>query len=279
MHEYLVQHPGIHMVEKELHYWGSDLKFQNPRVSQGDYEKHFRNIPADQHVGEAAVWYLLSDNAATELKAHTPDAKIVIMLRNPVKAVESLHSQMVYTGNESLESLEAALQQEANRMTGEALPSHYYCPQRGICYTTVYQYREQIARYVEAFGSTNIHYVFFEDLKADTASEYKKLLQFMGIDSDFTPSFEVVNANKSTRNKKVQDFILKPGKSVKGIVKAVIPSKKLREKIKGKVWAANSKETERIGISDALKAKLSETMKVQIEFLAGLKNKQEREKN
>lgn len=271
MHEYLVQHPQLHMVQKELHFWGSDLKYQNPRLSKTDYEAHFENIAEDQLVGEVAVWYLLSENAAEELKKETPDAKIVIMLREPMQAIESLHSQMVYTGNEPHSNLEMALQQEENRLQGQSLPDHYYCPQRGICYRTVYQYQEQIERYIAAFGAENIHYIFFEDLKQDTAQAYRSLLEFLGAKSDFSPSFEIVNANKSTRNKGVQDLILKPGKGIKSVVKAVIPSKKLREKIKGKMWDANSKETKREPMPEHVRASLTKEFQTQKEFLESLR--------
>ncbi len=274
MHAYLSEHPDIHMVEKELHFWGGDLRYLNPRLPKSEYQKHFEGIANNQLVGEAAVWYLLSEKAAEELYAFSPNAKIVIMLRNPVSAVSSLHSQMVYTGNEPLEELEEALKAESQRMNGESLPEHYYCPQQGLCYTSVYKYQEQIKRYIDTFGKDKIHFIFFDDLKENTAKVYRELLDFLNINTNFAPDFEVVNANKTTRNKNIQKLILSPGQSAKKVVKALIPSKKIREKIKGKLWDANSKETQRSPISDAVKTKLQTHFESQIEFLKELKSAQ-----
>lgn len=271
MHSYLEQHPDIHMLPKELHYWGSDLKYQNPRLPKAEYEDHLNEALEGKVIGEAAVWYLTSQNAAAELKEFTPDAKIIIMLRNPVSAAYSLHSQMVYTGNEPLEDASDALEIEADRMNGNQLPEHYYCPQQGLYYREVYKYKAQIARYVELFGKENIHFIFFEDLKHDVAQSYKNTLEFIGVDESFAPDFEIVNANKTTRNKGIQKLILSPGKSVKGVVKTLLPSKRIRERIKGKLWDANSKETQRKPMGEMLKNQLLKEFADEIKYLEELK--------
>ena len=49
------------------------------------YRQEFFQRTTQRVAGEASVWYLLSTQAATELKAFNPDARIVIMLREPVE--------------------------------------------------------------------------------------------------------------------------------------------------------------------------------------------------
>src|SRR5258706_10449866 len=92
MNDYLGQHPDIYMAPKELHYFGADLKIKD-KISESAYLQYFKNAGNKKILGEASVWYLFSGTAAKEIKNFSPDAKILIMLRNPVEVVYSLHSQ------------------------------------------------------------------------------------------------------------------------------------------------------------------------------------------
>lgn len=256
MHEWLSRHPELHLLQKELHYWGSDLSYMYPRLAEVKYKEHLDASPEGKLIGEVAVWYLLSEKAAKEIKAFSPEAKIIIMLRDPADATPSLHHQMVYTGNEPLHDFEKALNAEADRRNREQLPDHYYCPAQGLCYTDVYRYAPQIQRYLDLFEPAQIHFISFREMKENTAEVFKKLLSFLGVDDSFETEFNTVNPSQATKNKKVQDAILTPGKGLKKVVKTMIPSKSLREKIKGKVWDMNTKEQAREPLSEEVKERL-----------------------
>ena len=59
MNKYLAQHSAIFMAEKELHYFGSDLKMKE-RISESEYLNEFQNAGDGKLIGEASVWYLFS---------------------------------------------------------------------------------------------------------------------------------------------------------------------------------------------------------------------------
>src|SRR5437016_1845324 len=95
MAQYLAARPDIFMARKEMHVFGSDLRFgpQFYRRNLDAYLAEFEGWKDQPRGGEASVWYLLSKRAAAEIKAFNADARIIIMLRDPV---EMLHS-MYYT--------------------------------------------------------------------------------------------------------------------------------------------------------------------------------------
>ena len=144
---YLRQHPDVFMSpKKEPHYFGSDL--YAPRFIR-DWETYrvlFSGATDEAVVGEASVWYLYSQNAAREIHSVCPNAKIIIMLRNPVDQMHSLHSQRLYSGLETIRDFEDALAAEADRKRGQRIPPHAH-PVEGLFYGDVASYAYQVERY------------------------------------------------------------------------------------------------------------------------------------
>ena len=103
MFHYLRQHPQIFMPDnKEPHYFGKDLiKMSDEFIDNEDeYLNLFKDAKSDQKLGEASTFYLYSKSAYKEIKEYNPDAKIIIMLRNPIDFLHSLHSQLLFSGYE-----------------------------------------------------------------------------------------------------------------------------------------------------------------------------------
>src|SRR5690349_5772876 len=108
MVQYLAAHPDIFMGIKEMHFFGQDLHFRAPfyRHKLNEYLAEFQGCNGHRRFGEASVWYLLSSQAALEIKAFKPEARIVIMLREPIDLLYSLYYQLRYLGDEQLPSFE-----------------------------------------------------------------------------------------------------------------------------------------------------------------------------
>lgn len=94
---YLNEHPQIYMsAVKEPHYLcyhHFPAKFTGPGdegFSQGvirtleKYEALFREVKHEPIIGEAPVYYLYCPDTAKVIKEFNPDAKVVLVLRNPV---------------------------------------------------------------------------------------------------------------------------------------------------------------------------------------------------
>src|SRR5690349_13337870 len=118
MDTYLARHPDVFMCSKEPHYFGADLAFNNPPRSLENYLSLFEGSDAAKRVGDSSVWYLWSRTAAAEIKEFAPEASILVMLRNPVSMMHSLHSHLLYTADENIASFEQALAAEPDRREG-----------------------------------------------------------------------------------------------------------------------------------------------------------------
>jgi hypothetical protein len=75
----------------------------------------FAGTQGRKRIGEASVWYLYSSVAPREINQFSPEADIIVMLRNPFEALPSLHSQFVFVGIEPVEAFEEALALDEER--------------------------------------------------------------------------------------------------------------------------------------------------------------------
>ncbi|MCY1014859.1 sulfotransferase family protein [Pyxidicoccus sp. MSG2] len=200
MYTYLKQHPGIFLsLLKEPIYFGSDLTRQPLAVGdEASYLSLFDGAGDAKVVGEGSVFYIMSRTAPAELKAFSPDARILIMLREPVAMMHSLHSLYLRTGNEDLEDFSAALDAEPERARGQRLPPRCYFPE-GLQYRSVARYAEPVERFLRTFGRERVHIVIFDDLVKDVRREYRRTLEFLGVDPEHTPEFDEARATALIR--------------------------------------------------------------------------------
>jgi len=217
LHEYLQRHPDVYMpFYKEPHYFGSDLqgsRFMQFRNRPEKYHKLFHDVRSETRIGESSPWYLVSKNAAKEIKSYDPNAKIIMILRNPVDMMYSMWSQFRYSGNEQIEIFEDALKAEPARKQGKQIRRAAHCI-TGLFYRDMATYSVQVKRYFDVFGQDNVKVIIFDDFKADTAGIYKEVLDYLELDSTFTTNFDVVNPNKDVRVEWLQKLILSTGFSL-----------------------------------------------------------------
>ena len=204
MYQWLRAHPEVFVPVKEIHYFGSDLDHRRPAVSAERYASLFEPATAShQAVGDVAVWYLLSEAAAEEIYRYNPDARIIIMLRRPAEMLHSLHSQLLYSGEEDIEDFAEALKAEVDRQQGRRIPTSTHKgleapPTECLFYSKVGAFAQQVARYQERFAQ--VHVVLHDDIKSDAASAYRGVLEFLGVDATFQPDFSVINPNTKTKS-------------------------------------------------------------------------------
>ncbi|GAB4536633.1 MAG: sulfotransferase [Anaerolineae bacterium] len=223
MNDYLRQHPEIFMpAQKELHFFGTDLNSPVYVREKDKYLAYFSEACDEKRVGEASVWYLYSRRAAKEIKDFCPSASIIIMLRNPVDMLYSLHSQFLYNGNEDIKDFEAALDAEEDRKRGLRIPKSALLVE-GLFYRETAKYVHQVRRYLETFGSENVHIVIYDDFKNDTSKTYRDTLYFLGVDETFKPNFRVINPNKRVRSWALHSFLWRHPEIVVRLGRALVP--------------------------------------------------------
>lgn len=209
MYEYLRVHPEVFMPEKkEPYFFGRDLEIADYWAIRDEtqYLSLFTDAGQATRVGEASVWYLPSQQAAQEIKQFDPQAKIIIMLRNPVDMAYSLHGQFLFSSNEDIVDFQEAWDAQSDRQRGQRIPPTSHFP-RGLQYTQMATYSPQVQRYLDVFGPQAVHVIIFDDLISDTQTVYQRVIDFLEIDPDFRPDFSVANAAKPLRNLPAKRFL------------------------------------------------------------------------
>ena len=204
MNEYLKAHPDIYIPNrKDIHYFDTDNEHATTR-SEPQYLELFSGATQESYLGEASVWYLYSAIAAQKIKAISPKARIVIMLRNPMEMLHSLHARLMFHRNEDVASFERAFDLSETRRRGEQVPPSCSLSPRCLVYEDVGRFSPQVQRYLDVFGPERVHVVIYEDFQADTAREYRRLLEFLGIDPSVTTDFKVINPHVDVRLRALQ---------------------------------------------------------------------------
>jgi hypothetical protein len=210
LYEWLREHPEIFVPErKEIHYFGTDLYSPSYLRDTDKYLDLFAEAHREQRIGEASVWYLFSQVASREIKSFSPDAQIIIMLRNPVDMIYSLHSQRLYLGSENVDDFEVALNLENERKNGSHLPANPY-PVAGLQYREVGRYADQVKRYLDTFSGARVKVIIYDDFKTDPARVCAETFDFLGVSPIFEPKIRVINPNKRVRSKAIRAVLDAP---------------------------------------------------------------------
>ena len=197
----LKQHPSVYLaVLKEPHFFGSDLSEQPHTIRDPDiYRSLFRGGEERPRRGEASVWYLRSRLAAREIYAMNPAMKIVILLREPVAMISSLHALYLRTENEDIEDLSEALSAESSRARGERLPPRHYFPE-GLQYRGNVAYDVQVGRYLDVFPRDQVHIILSEELRSHPHQTLDAVAEFLEIERPFRPESDPVRVQALIRD-------------------------------------------------------------------------------
>ncbi|MBC21734.1 MAG: hypothetical protein CMG54_02425 [Candidatus Marinimicrobia bacterium] len=266
LYTYLKKHPDIYFPNfKEPHFFGSDLIRKNGAydLSQKDYNDLFSTNK--KIIGEASTFYIFSKKSAQEIYNHNPKAKIIIMIRNLVDLVHSLHAQFIFSGDEIVEDFSKALDLEKSRLNGKNIPKQTTIVNKLYYTTNILSIPNNIESYINLFGIENIRFIHLDEIKNNPRKVYKDTLDFLNVDSGFRiDTFKVVNKNKVYKYRIIRDLLKKYsillGKLRSVIIKKPLGIVKFFEKL-------NLKEQKRLDISKDLYEKLTNKLsKTEIEI-------------
>jgi hypothetical protein len=269
LYDYLRPHPQVFMpFHKEPLFFGDDLTRRYGRMSRQQYEALFAAARPDQRIGEASAWYLYSRSAAAEIKAAAPEAQILVMLRNPVDVMHAQHSQLLFNVEENIVDFGEALEAEPARRRGERLPPG---PLRveNLFYRDSVRFAEQLRRYFDAFGRERVMVIVYDDFRDDTPGVYRSVLEFLGVDPTFAPSFSVSNPNKRVRFRALQRFVYQPPGALLKLV-PVIRRFPLAHAVRERVLRLNSSAQRRRPMDPELRRQLLSELAPQIQELGEL---------
>ncbi len=191
LYHYLLAHPQIAAAtKKEIHFFDNNFhrgipwyRAQFPSLIQGDIGE---TIGRQRCItGEASPYYLFHPHAPARAALVVPQAKLIVLLRNPVDRAYSNYYHSVKRGYETL-SFEEALAQEETRTRGEgqrlaADPhyksynhQHYTYLARGI-------YVDQLELWMNYFPKEQFLIIKSEDLFATPDRTLQEIFLFLGL--------------------------------------------------------------------------------------------------
>jgi hypothetical protein len=210
LYHYLSQHPDVYMSPiKEPNYFAAEVRAENiePQwqawAQQGneslqqylrgsmrekrfgglvsnwsDYLKLFQNANGEKAIGEASVCYLWSRTAARNIASTTCNAKIIMVLRNPVDRAFSQYKQAVANGLVGW-SFREQVRRSLDRNTDKLDLLNPFL-EYGL-------YHDQVERFMQLFPAENLRIYLYEEYRRAPAETLADVFRFLEVDPQFVP--------------------------------------------------------------------------------------------
>ena len=200
LYQLLVQHPHVKPAfAKEVHYF--DLNF---RKGDNWYRSYFPVQVRNSRkyiTGEASPYYLFHPHAPRRASTVLPDAKLIVMLRNPVDRAYSHYQHQVKRGKgEGRETLtfEEAIEAEKRILPGEVskmLQDEFYesLRHRTRSYLRRGIYIDQLLAWLSFFPRKQMLILKSEDLFNDTTNVLERILDFLKIPHWVPETYSIPN--------------------------------------------------------------------------------------
>jgi len=192
LHTYLTENPRIvRALRKEIHYFD-----QNYYKGWAWYLAHFPVRKNDILSGEASPHYYFFPEAAERVAESLPDAKLIILLRNPIDRAYSHYQHEVANGYEKLSFKDAISREYAStngiwkprdlRANGISQYVHFSYLSKGLYVKHLKWWMAKIPR--ERFLIQKSESFF-----SDPGDSFSQVLNFLGLPSNNLSSFRKYN--------------------------------------------------------------------------------------
>lgn len=170
LHEYFKKIPEIFMCPKECGYFS---KYCIGRVETlQEYQKLFQNSTNKQLIGDITAIYLRDPETPKLIHDVNPDAKIIILLRDPIERAFS-HYLMFIKNEYETESFSKQIKDYFdNKIKTGRFHDYVIMPSF---------YSDSISKYVEIFGMKNVRIFLYEDFAKNTQKIVSEILEFLEI--------------------------------------------------------------------------------------------------
>lgn len=197
---YLCEHPLVRPgLAKEVHFFDNNFA-RGP----GWYRAHFPQAPRqDRRIGEATPYYMFHPLAPARMAATIPDAKLIVVLRNPVDRAYSHYHHEVRGGTET-HSFEEALTLEAQRLDGEAErmredPNFHSAAHQQYSYVSRGIYVDQLRTWHELFPKEQVLVLGAERLFKEPSRVICRVFEFLGLPYASSMEFRTWNGARNPK--------------------------------------------------------------------------------
>lgn len=203
LYHYLIEHPYIVSASrKQMHFFDNNfdkgLTWYRTHFPTYLYKYYFKRLHKHDFLTcEATPYYIFHPLAAKRVAQVLPDAKFILLIRNPVSRAYSHYNHEKRKGTETL-SFEEALDQEATRLAGEqekmlADENYYSFNHQRYAYQTRGIYADQLIEWFKYFPQERFLILRSEDMYSNILGVVNQILEFLQVPYD--PNFKLSENN------------------------------------------------------------------------------------
>jgi hypothetical protein len=198
LHYALKQHPEIHLsAVKEPSFFSTGFQVVRNPVEYGNL---FPEQPGKKRYGDASRVYFSTPETPPVLRQLFPDAKFLLIVRNPVHRAHSLYQHMRRAGDESLPTFELALAEEDHRFADPGFRER--CPQYfwNYMYCRTSMYDVPLRHYLEHFPREQFLVLTLGEWQSDPVRWQSEIFRFLEVDHSVQVSTEPQNQAAAPSN-------------------------------------------------------------------------------
>lgn len=209
LHRTLKQHPAVvgALHKKGVHYFDVNYTrgydwYQGHFPLRSSAERIERRTGMRVVACESSPYYMFHPLAPERIAADLPDARVIVMLRDPVERAYSAYTHERARGFET-EDVERAFALEERRLKGEvgrilADPAYVSHHHQHNAYVARGRYIEQLERVERALGRDRMHIIDCGDYFTDPDHVYRATLEFLDLPPWPDARHQVHNARPRT---------------------------------------------------------------------------------
>jgi len=175
----LREHPEVSCsAPKETHFFSRNYGRGMPW-----YNSCFDVCDRTKVIGEYSPDYLQDPEAPARIRAHFPQAKLILCLRNPVDRITSAFFFNKSRGKHNYQTIREKLEKEPGNDVEKSL------------------YHEGLKRFYALFPKEQVLVLLFDEIQKNPAKFMQRVYTFLGVENDFIPPSAQKKVNKTVKNK------------------------------------------------------------------------------
>ncbi len=269
--DWLNQHPEIFSYTNIKDFNLFD-RFKTKEKIEKILREESKDYKNEKIVLHSVISYIFFPQSLAEIADACPNAKLLLILRNPVDRAISAYNYFKKRFDETRPIDEALF------YTPKDYPIEYSVKNNDFTYIEHSLYYRQIKNCFQYFKPEQLLILDYDELVSNPSNLVKKIFSFIGVDENFQPDFSAKNVtSEGAKNKLLHKFLWKQSATKKWIINNIflfwLPESK-RIKLKIKLRELNEKkETAKKNSSEKkenlteIKQKLKEYFKEDIQQL------------
>ncbi len=256
IYNYLQEHPQVYMSPiKETNFLEKDwekLAAENSNIKNRiatfeDYCQLFTGVKDEIAIGEASPNYIFHyESSAPRIQKYTPNAQLIVVLRNPV---ERAYSDYLMHLRDAIGSQVKTLSEQIEYSSHKS-----FILQKGFYYT-------HLKYYLDFFGSEKIKVFLYDDLCKNAEKFMSEMYEYIGVDKNF-----VADVNNKTQQAKIPknqaiNNLLQRKNPLRTLaantLKTLMPLE-TRQKLRSRLIKLNSQDKTQVSLSPEDRQKLIE---------------------